>query len=173
MRGLIGLLCLWLLAGAALPASAQSPVERGRYLVEVVGGCGNCHTPKGPEGDLPGKHLGGGFESEEAFGIWITPNITSDPETGLGRWTDDEVIRAIREGRGRDGKTLGQDALDPHLFPTTKRLLEGPTHTEAVELLDEFLAGGHALVRDPVKRAVLQRDLWAVFDWSAMRRSAM
>ena len=107
MRGLIGVASLCLLAGAALPASAQSPVERGRYLVEVLGACGNCHTPKGPTGDLPEKHLAGGFRLEEEWGTWITPNITPDPETGIGRWTDDEVIRAIREGRGRDGRTLG------------------------------------------------------------------
>ena len=67
----------------------------------------------------------------------------------------------------RDGKTVGRDTLDPVVFPTTKRLLEGPTHAEAVKLLDEFLADGHQLVRDPVKRAVMQRDLWAVFDWAA------
>lgn len=66
-----------------------------------------------------------------------------------------------------DGQMVGRDTLDPVVFPTTKRLLEGPTHAEAVKLLDEFLAGGHQLVRDPVKRAVMQRDLWAVFDWAA------
>lgn len=67
----------------------------------------------------------------------------------------------------RDGTPVGLDVLDPIVFPTTKRLLEGPTHAEAVKLLDEFLAGGHELVRDPVKRSVMQRDLWAVFDWAA------
>jgi mono/diheme cytochrome c family protein len=107
VRGLIGLVSMCLAAGAALPASAQSPLERGRYLVEVVAACGNCHTPKGPEGDLPGKHLAGGFQLEAEFGTWITPNITADPETGIGRWTDQEVVRAIREGRARDGRTLG------------------------------------------------------------------
>ena len=107
MRGLIGLVSVGLVAGLALSASAQSPVERGRYLVEVLSACGNCHTPKGPQGDVPGKHLAGGFQLDEDFGTWITPNITSDQDTGIGRWTDDEIIRAIREGRGRDGKTLG------------------------------------------------------------------
>ena len=108
MRELIGLLSLCLVVAAAAPVQAQSPVERGRYLVEVLGACGNCHTPKGPTGDLPGKHLAGGFQLEdEGLGTWISPNITPDPETGIGRWTDEEVIRAIREGRGRDGKTLG------------------------------------------------------------------
>ncbi len=67
----------------------------------------------------------------------------------------------------RDGKTVGRDSLDPLVFPTTRRLLEGPTHDEGVKLLDEFLADGYKLVNDPVKRAVMQRDLWAMFDWAA------
>ena len=96
---------VWL-AAAGL-AVAATPVERGRYLVEVLGACGNCHTPKGPTGDLPGQHLAGGFGLDDALGRWVTPNITPDPDTGLGRWTDDEIVRAIREGQGRDGKTLG------------------------------------------------------------------
>jgi mono/diheme cytochrome c family protein len=120
VRGLIGLMSLCLVAGTALPVSAQSAVQRGRYLVEVLGACGNCHTPKGPEGDLPGKHLAGGFQLDDAFGTWITPNITPDPETGIGRWTDEDVIRAIREGRGRDGKTLGP----PMPFEMYRRLAD-------------------------------------------------
>ena len=120
MRGLIGLMSLCIIAGLAGPASAQSPVERGRYLVEVLGSCGNCHTPKGPQGDLPGKHLAGGFQLDEDFGTWITPNITSDPDTGIGRWTDDEIVQAIREGRGRDGKTLGP----PMPFELYRRLAD-------------------------------------------------
>ena len=82
-------------------------MERGRYLVEVLGACGNCHTPKGPQGDVPGKHLAGGFQLTDDLGTWITPNITPDPETGIGRWTDAEIIRAIREGKRPDGRTLG------------------------------------------------------------------
>lgn len=66
----------------------------------------------------------------------------------------------------RNGRTIGFDSLDPILFPTTKRLLEGPTHEEAVKLLDEFLADGHKRVSDPVKRTLMQRDLWAIFDWA-------
>ena len=88
-------------------AQAQGLVERGKYLVEVIGACGNCHTPKGPGGEIAEKHLAGGFVIEEAFGKAITPNITQDKETGIGSWTDQEIIRAIREGKGKDGKTLG------------------------------------------------------------------
>jgi mono/diheme cytochrome c family protein len=118
---LVGLVVgmVWLAAGED-PTHAASPIERGRYLVEVLGACGNCHTPKGPQGDLPGKHLAGGVRVTEEFGTWVTPNITPDLETGLGRWTDEEAIRAIREGRGRDGKTLGP----PMPFSLYRRLAD-------------------------------------------------
>jgi mono/diheme cytochrome c family protein len=107
VRVLISLVTAGLVMATVLPAAAQSAVERGRYLVEVLGACGNCHTPKGPEGDVPGKHLAGGFQLDDDLGTWITPNITPDPETGIGRWTDAEIIRAIREGKRPDGRTLG------------------------------------------------------------------
>jgi mono/diheme cytochrome c family protein len=107
VRALISLVTACLILGTALPAAAQSAVERGRYLVEVLGACGNCHTPKGPQGDVPGKHLAGGFQLDDDLGRWITPNITPDPETGIGRWTDADIIRAIREGKRPDGRTLG------------------------------------------------------------------
>src|SRR5262245_7728812 len=121
MRGVIGLMSLCLIVGtAALPASGETPVERGRYLVEVLGACGNCHTQKGPQGDRPGKHLAGGFQLDDAFGTWTTPNIAPDPEPGNGRWTEGELTRAIREGRGRDGRTLGP----PMPFDMYRRLAD-------------------------------------------------
>lgn len=95
------------LALSAAHAAADVVVERGRYLVEVIGSCSNCHSPKGPGGEIPGKHMAGGFEIEEAFGTAIAPNITPDRETGIGAWSDAEIVRAIREGKGRDGRTLG------------------------------------------------------------------
>lgn len=66
-----------------------------------------------------------------------------------------------------DGDVFGVDRLDPLLWHRTKSfLLTDPSHTQAVKLLDEFLAGnGESLIEDPQKRAMLQRDLWAVFDW--------
>ncbi|MBI1894259.1 MAG: cytochrome c [Candidatus Rokubacteria bacterium] len=80
---------------ACTQGQAQSAAERGKYLVEVLAACGNCHTPKGPQGDLPDKILAGGFVIEEEFGKAITPNITPDKETGIGNWTDEQLIRAI------------------------------------------------------------------------------
>ncbi|OWK46684.1 hypothetical protein FRUB_00383 [Fimbriiglobus ruber] len=75
--------------------------------------------------------------------------------------------RALWVRVGRDGKEYGFDRLDPLLWAKTKYLLEGKLHEQAIAVLDEFLAArGEKLVDDPLKRAILQRDLWAVFDWT-------
>jgi len=70
---------------------------------------------------------------------------------------------------GKKGKVYGQDVVDPLLWAnTTEFLLSGPSHDKALAILDEFLAEkGDKLVTDPLKGAVLQHDLWAVFDWTA------
>ena len=101
----IALCMLVVLLGIVPQVQATTMVERGQYLVEVLAACGNCHTPRESSGKQHPLHLGGGFRIEEGFGIAIVPNITPDKETGLGMWTDAEIIRAIREGKGRDGHT--------------------------------------------------------------------
>ena len=70
---------------AATPSVGAPQAERGRDLVEVLGACGNCHSPKAPGGEAPGKHLAGGFEISQAFGVAFTSNITPDAETGIGK----------------------------------------------------------------------------------------
>ena len=63
------------------------------------------------------------------------------------------------------------DVLDPPLWWHTKYLLSDPSHKHALGILDEFLqTHGENLIHDPVKRAMLQRDLWAVFDWAEERQ---
>src|SRR5689334_19032819 len=63
-----------------------------------------------------------------------------------------------------NSQKYGYDELDPLLWYETKHLLSGPAYQQAIDLLDKFLAT-HAerLISDPLKRAILQRDLWAVF----------
>jgi hypothetical protein len=71
--------------------------------------------------------------------------------------------RALWVRTGPDGKEYGHDRLDPLLRKETKHLLEGESHAQAIAVLDEFLAArGEKLVNDPLKRAVLQRDLCAL-----------
>lgn len=65
-------------------------------------------------------------------------------------------------------ESLNPDAVDPPLWRDTSTFLKsGLSHQKAIEALDEFLADGHSLISDPLKRAVMQHDLWSVFDWSA------
>jgi mono/diheme cytochrome c family protein len=96
-----------LLAGCAAtspssPAAGgtEKSVERGRYLVNTILACGNCHTPKAPDGrPIAGRELaGGGLVFEAPFYSGAAPNITPDKETGIGNWSDDEIQRAITEG---------------------------------------------------------------------------
>ncbi|MCP3956244.1 MAG: cytochrome c [bacterium] len=88
-------------------------VERGRYLVENVTGCVQCHSDRdwtlygGPA--KKETWLGGGecATEEQGFpGVLCVPNLTPDDETGLGRWSDGEILRALREGVDRDGRAL-------------------------------------------------------------------
>lgn len=97
-----------LLLFACALARAETPLERGRYLVEGIAGCGNCHTPRDANGPLSGKTLAGNalVEDNPAFRA-IAPNITQDRETGIGAWTDAQIARAIREGIRPNGLLIG------------------------------------------------------------------
>jgi mono/diheme cytochrome c family protein len=89
-------------------ADADTPVERGRYLVETIAACGNCHTPLGGNGPELEKQLAGGMVILDIPPMRaVAPNITPDLETGIGSWTDDEIARAIREGIRPDGSVIG------------------------------------------------------------------
>jgi mono/diheme cytochrome c family protein len=91
----------------AAPSRAESQLERGRYLVETLAGCGNCHTPRGPNGPLKEKKFAGGEIIKHEDFTAVVANITPDPETGIGRWTDRQIITAIREGLRPDGTSIG------------------------------------------------------------------
>jgi mono/diheme cytochrome c family protein len=98
---------LAILAATMASARAETPLERGTYLMQSVVACGNCHTPKGPQGEPPGMELAGGLKfAEDAFTAFA-PNITPDPETGIGKWTDAQIVAAIREGKRPDGSIIG------------------------------------------------------------------
>jgi mono/diheme cytochrome c family protein len=95
---------------ASLPAIAadREVVERGKYLV-TLGGCTDCHTP----GHFLGKpdvtrYLGGsevGFEVP-GLGVFYGPNLTPDKATGLGSWSESDIVTAIRTGGRPDGRVL-------------------------------------------------------------------
>ncbi len=83
-------------------------LARGDYLVNSIVACGNCHTPRGDDfKPIAEMHLAGAFQVERAEFTAYSPNITPDHETGIGSWSDDEIIRAIREGVRPDGTVIG------------------------------------------------------------------
>jgi mono/diheme cytochrome c family protein len=107
------ILCVLVLAAAgvvsaASSSAADSQVERGKYLV-TISGCNDCHTP----GYFLGKPdfsrtLAGsdvGF-TIPGLGAFVGRNLTPDKETGLGNWTDDQIISAFTAGIRPDGRRL-------------------------------------------------------------------
>ncbi len=89
-------------------AATRGDVARGEYLVETIAGCGNCHTPHLPDGSLdPSLSLAGAFVIEEPVFKAYARNITPDMETGIGSWTEDQIVKALREAVRPDGKILG------------------------------------------------------------------
>ncbi|HEV7511647.1 MAG TPA: hypothetical protein VGO27_08100 [Candidatus Acidoferrum sp.] len=78
------------------------------------------------------------------------------------------LYRSLYRREGPDGREYGYDELDPLLWSGTKYLLINPANQQAITILDEFLSiHAERGIRDPLKRATLQRDLWAIFDWTA------
>ena len=72
---------------------------RGAYLARV-GNCIGCHTAEG------GQPYAGGHRLVTSIGTFITPNITPDPETGIGHWNENDLWRALHDGKGRNGAPL-------------------------------------------------------------------
>ena len=82
--------------------TGETLLERGAYLVNGIAGCGNCHTPRfGPK---KGVELAGGPKAP--FKSYAS-NITPDMETGIGSWTDAQIVTAIREGKRPDNSVIG------------------------------------------------------------------
>jgi mono/diheme cytochrome c family protein len=86
------------IAAAALTARAETLVERGKYLVDTVMTCHNCHTPLGPNGPMFDKALSGGLRFNEPPFDVTASNITADKETGIGAWSDAELKAFMTSG---------------------------------------------------------------------------
>jgi mono/diheme cytochrome c family protein len=97
------LLAFFAAAGAATPEE----IARGKYVFGAAGGCG-CHTEKGQPVNAGGRRYDG------PFGTVYGTNITPDTKTGIGGWTDAQIIDAIRSGRRPNGERL----IPVHPYPT-------------------------------------------------------
>jgi mono/diheme cytochrome c family protein len=109
-------------------ASAETPVQRGQYLVTIAG-CNDCHTPGAMLGQPDGKRVLGGSDvgfGDPASGVWIGGNLTPDKETGLGEWTTQEIVTAFTTGVRPDGRVLSAIMPWPalsHLSPDDARAI--------------------------------------------------
>lgn len=121
-RAGLGLLGLLLLLGSGIavsPAEAGTPADllaRGRYVFAATGGCG-CHTE-------PGKGAtglnAGGRRFDAPFGVVYSTNITMDRQTGIGAWTDQQIVDGIRLGR----RPTGERIIPIHPFMTFNGMAE-------------------------------------------------
>lgn len=98
-------------AAKASNADSQQRVEHGEYLVNLLG-CGRCHTEGYLLGHQPtAPHLAGssvgiaysGGSDEQNPGLVFAPNLTPDDDTGIGRWSRRDIVRALSTGVGTDG----------------------------------------------------------------------
>jgi hypothetical protein len=130
--------------------STPTRLEHGSYLVNSLYGCIQCHSE--PDHNLPGwpavvgrEGAGRLFDKDADIGTVYAPNITPDPETGIGKWTDDEIARAVREGIDKDGRAL---------FP----IMPYPNFRQ---MSDEDLASVVVYIRalKPVKNAVPRSEI--------------
>jgi len=93
---------------AAAAARAESPVERGKYLVGIMD-CTGCHTTGALAGQPDPTHFLAGSDigfQIPGLGIFYPPNLTSDRKTGLGEWTEQDIVNALRTGVRPDGREL-------------------------------------------------------------------
>jgi mono/diheme cytochrome c family protein len=104
---LIAIAAFFGIAGERADAATKE-VARGRYLVAAIG-CGDCHTPGyflGKPNEtmaLAGSDVGFAIPK---LGVFVAPNLTPDPETGLGKWTKEQIVQAITTGKRPDGRML-------------------------------------------------------------------
>ncbi len=136
-------LALYAAFGSAL---AQGDAKRGEYLAKA-GGCIGCHTEEKKDA-VP---FAGGRALKSPFGTFYGPNITPHPQAGIGRWTEADFFRAMREGDRPDGKNY---------FPA----FPYPSFTKIV---DRDLRDLWAFLRTlpPSARASQEHDLGFFYGW--------
>ena len=103
-----GLVTAAMVVAASGSAFAQAPVERGKYLVNTIMTCQNCHTPKGERGaPIFERDLGVGsiVWDEPPFKVTAS-NITQDKDTGIGNWSNADIEKALRKGERPNGVRL-------------------------------------------------------------------
>jgi hypothetical protein len=151
--------CVWLVAGLN-GAAAETPAERGDYLINTIMACGNCHSPRDATGKfIAEKALSGGLTFVTPVFTATAPNITPDTETGIGSWSAAEIKRALVEGKRPDHGHLAGVALAA-IMPANfyKGLL--PEDLDAVVAYLRTVKPVSNEVPEPVYTAPVRRDAY-------------
>ena len=133
-------------------ALAQSPVERGAYLVNTVMTCHNCHTPMGPNGPQLDRGLSGGLRFDEPPFDVTAGNITPDPETGIGTWSVEDIKKTLTTGVRPNGVPLAP------VMPTDYYKVLTPADLEAIALYLKSVKPVKNQVPAPVYKVALGRE---------------
>ncbi|MGA7489790.1 MAG: c-type cytochrome [Xanthobacteraceae bacterium] len=135
-------------------AQAQTPVERGGYLVNTIMTCNNCHTPMGSNGPQFDKALSGGLRFDEPPFDVTASNITPDPETGIGRWSDADIKKAMHDGVRPSGHHLAE------VMPTGFYKLLTPGDLDGIVAYLRSIRPVANKVRDPVYRMQIPHQIF-------------
>lgn len=141
-------------AAAGGQAHAQSPVARGDYLVNTVMTCQNCHTPKGPNGDIAEMAFAGGLKFDEPPFTVTASNITPDRETGIGGWTEAQLKTFMTTGVRPDGVPVAP------LMPTGYYKILTPGDLDAIVAYLRTLKPVRNAVPAPVYRAPMAQEVF-------------
>lgn len=118
MNPILKAMCAASLAVAGVTSvAAQNAPARGEYLAAIMD-CAGCHTPGAlfgkPDNERPLAGSEAGFQIP-GLGIFHPPNLTPHPETGLGKWSENDIIKAVRAGVRPDGRQLAP-AMPSHAY---------------------------------------------------------
>lgn len=138
--------------GAEADTTAASIVERGRYLVDA-GNCVSCHTRKN------GEPFTGGVAFETPLGTLYSTNITPDADTGIGRWTREDLRRAMHEGVAPGGTRL---------YPAFPYTSYTKVSNEDVDAIFAYLQTLTPVRYTPPSNGILFSQRWAMRIWNAL-----
>ncbi len=145
---------LTLFAVGISAARAETPVERGAYLVNTIMTCNNCHTPIGPKGPDFDKALSGGLTFDVPPFTVTAPNITQDKETGIGGWSDAEIKTLLRTGVRPSGVPVAP------IMPTGYYGIATEADIDAIVAYLRTVKPLKHKVADPVYRVTVPREVF-------------
>jgi mono/diheme cytochrome c family protein len=152
MRWILGLAAVVAMTSAASAESAA--VKRGSYLVNTIMTCGNCHTPKGPTGDIKEKAFSGFLEFDEPPFKVTAPNITPDKETGIGKYSAAQLKKLLIAGKKPNGTPLAE------IMPTSFYQILTPGDLNAIVAYLRSLPPIKNKVPDPIYKIALPHHLF-------------